>query len=82
MSKAANKMDGLAFGMANASGKECKNAVANKMPTEKLTMVLIILLKKPKDKLAAIKTLAKPAKAVTATISCRVLNPIMRRRIA
>ena len=75
-------MAGLLFGISNASGKECKNAVASKIPTEKLTMVSIILLKNPKDKLAAIKILAKPAKVVTAMMSCRVLKAFMQHRIA
>jgi hypothetical protein len=57
--------------MLNASGNECKKAVANKIPTDKLTMLLTILDSSAKEKLAATKTLAAPAKAVTKRMVCK-----------
>jgi hypothetical protein len=57
--------------MLNASGSECSKAVANKIPTDKLTILLTILDSNAKEQLAATKTLAVPAKAVTKRIVCK-----------
>jgi hypothetical protein len=59
--------------MLNASGKECSKAVASKIPTDKLTMLLTILASKATEKVAATNTLATPAKAVTKTMVCKTV---------
>ena len=51
-----------------ASGKECKNAVANNSPTEKLTIFSTIDAKNLKDKVAAAVILITPADNVAKTI--------------
>jgi hypothetical protein len=56
--------------MVNASGRECNSAVANKMPTETLTILSTIFESKDKEKLAATRTLAVPASAVTNNMLC------------
>jgi hypothetical protein len=57
--------------MLNASGSEWSKAVANKIPTDKLTILFTILESKATEKLAATKTLAAPASAVTKIIVCK-----------
>jgi hypothetical protein len=57
--------------MLNASGKVCSKAVANKMPTDKLTILFTILESKVNEKLAATNTLAVPASAVTKIMLCK-----------
>lgn len=57
--------------MENASGKECNKAVASKIPTDTLTMLFTIFDKKDSEKLAATKTLAVPASAVTSSMLCK-----------
>jgi hypothetical protein len=56
--------------MEKASGKECRNAVASKIPTDTLTILFTILASKDKEKLAATNTLTVPASAVTNKILC------------
>jgi hypothetical protein len=57
--------------MLNASGREWSKAVANKMPTDKLTRLFTILDNNAKEQLAATKTLAVPASAVTKRMVCK-----------
>jgi hypothetical protein len=45
--------------------------VANKMPTDKLTILFTILESKVNEKLAATNTLAVPASAVTKIMLCK-----------
>jgi hypothetical protein len=59
--------------MLNASGKEWSKAVANKMPTDKLTILFTIFDSTAKEQLAATKTLAVPAKAVTKRMLCKTV---------
>lgn len=62
--KKENKVAAETPGASKASGKECKNAVANKIPTEKLTMFSTILVRNLKDSVAAIVILTTPAAMV------------------
>lgn len=77
---ASNAMnnDGIsAPGVVNASGKECNKAVANSTPTDKLTILLTILDRTVKDKLAAAVILNIPATVVARMIQNNVIQPLV-----
>jgi hypothetical protein len=62
--------------MLNASGKEWSKAVASRMPTDRLTMLLTILESTAIEQLAATKTLVVPANAVTKRMLCNTVIEI------
>ena len=68
--------------MLNASGKEWSKAVASKMPTDRLTILLTILESMAKEQLAATKTLAVPANAVTRRMLCKTVIELMPLRFS
>jgi hypothetical protein len=72
-----NKEEISAPGVVNASGKECNKAVANKTPTDRLTILLTILDRTVKDKLAAAAILNTPATVVARIIQNNVIQPLV-----
>jgi hypothetical protein len=64
-------------GVIKASGKECNKAVANKTPTDRLTILLTILDRTVKDKLAAAAILNTPATVVARMIQNNVIQPLV-----
>ena len=56
---------------SNASGNACNSEVANKMPTERLTMRSTIFDSKANEKIAAAEMLKTPAMVVASKIESR-----------